>query len=190
MFGIIQKYLDREVVKISVIFALLYCLMFNSAIFIYKFEYYQANILTGVLELVKDFLYNFITLFLFFFGLSFHRYIYIIGALFLFITGAASSYYLFFLGVSPSLAIMPAVFGTHQTEAMELISLRLVSWCALSSIICIYYMLRYMPPASLKLLTRILTFICLVFVLSNVVKPKYSFLKSYFKLTKYAINNY
>ena len=41
-------------------------------------------------------------------------------------------------------------------------------------------MWRYIPAVSLKLLTRILTFICLVFVLSNVVKPKYGFLKSYF----------
>jgi hypothetical protein len=53
MFRIIQKHLDKNVVKISAIFALLYCLMFNSAIFAYKFEYYQVNILTGVLELVK-----------------------------------------------------------------------------------------------------------------------------------------
>ena len=180
MFWFIQKYLDKEVVKISAIFALIYCLMFNSAIFVYKFEYYQANILTGVLELVKDFLYNFIALFLFFFGLGFYRYIFVIGALLLFITGAAASYYLFFLGVPPSLAIMPAIFGTHQTEAMELISLRLVFWCIFSCIVCIYCMWRYMPPMSLKLLTRILTFICLIFVLSNVVKPKYSFLRSYF----------
>lgn len=58
MFGIIQKYLDKEVIKISAIFALVYCLMFNSAIFVYKFEYYQVNLLTGILELVKDFLYK------------------------------------------------------------------------------------------------------------------------------------
>jgi glucan phosphoethanolaminetransferase (alkaline phosphatase superfamily) len=180
MFVIIQKYLDKEVIKISTIFALVYCLMFNSAIFVYKFEYYQVNLLTGVLELAKDFLYNFITLFLIFFGLSFYRYIFVIGTLLLFITGAAASYYLFFLGVAPSLAIMPAIFGTHQTEAMELISLRLIFWCVFSCIVCVYCMWRYMPPKSLKLLTRILTFICLIFVFSNVASPRHSFLRAYF----------
>ena len=189
MFRVIQKYLDKEVVKISIIFALLYCVMFNSAIFIYKFEYYQANILTGVLELVKDFLYNFITLFVFFFGLSFYRYLFITGALFLFITGAVSSYYLFFLGISPSLSIMPAIFGTNQAEAMELISFKLVFWCIFSSIICIYYMWRYMPPAPLKILTKILTFIWLIFVVANVVRPRTSFLKSYFPI-QYLHNAY
>lgn len=180
MFGVIQKYLDKEVIKISVIFALLYCLMFNSAIFVYKFEYYQVNPFTGTLELVKDFLYNFITLFLVFFGLSFHRYIFFVGALLLFITGSAASYYLFFLGVAPSLSIMPAIFGTHQTEALELISSRLVIWSVFSCILCIYYMWRYMPSKSLKLLTRILTLICLIFALSNVVSPRHSFLRAYF----------
>ena len=189
MFRIIQKHLDKNVVKISAIFALLYCLMFNSAIFAYKFEYYQVNILTGVLELVKDFIYNFITLFLFFFGLSFHRYIFIIGSLFLFVTGAASSYYLFFLGVAPSLAIMPAIFGTHSTEATELISSRLIIWCAFSFVICGYFAFRYLPSQKQPLLTRFLTFICLIAVLSNVVTPKYSFLKSYFPV-QYLHNAY
>lgn len=189
MFSFVQKHLDKDVIKISVIFALLYCFLFNSAIFVYKFEYYQANILTGVLELVKDFIYNFITLFLFFFGLSFYRYLFIVGAVFLFITGAVSSYYLFFLGVSPSLAIMPAIFGTHSTEAMELVSLRLVIWCVLSFIICGYFMWRYMPSKPLSLLTRILTFTCLIFIFSNVVSPKYSFLKSYFPI-QYLHNAY
>ncbi len=189
MFRIIQKHLDKDVVKISAIFALLYCVLFNSAIFVYKFEYYQANILTGVLELVKDFIYNFITLFLFFFGLSFHRYIFIIGSLFLFITGAAASYYLFFLGITPSLAIMPAIFGTHSTEAMELISFRMIIWCVFSFAICGYFIFRYLPSKKLSLLTRFLTFICLICVLSNVVAPKYSFLRSYFPI-QYLHNAY
>jgi glucan phosphoethanolaminetransferase (alkaline phosphatase superfamily) len=189
MFKVIQKHLDKDVVRLSVIFALLYCVLFNSAIIVYKFEYYQANILTGVLELVKDFIYNFITLFLFFFGLSFNRYIFVLGSLFLFMTGAITSYYLFYFGVSPSLAIMPAIFGTHQTEAMELISLRIVLWCVFNFIVCVYGIYRYLPNKSLPIITRILTLVCLVLTINNIISPKYSFLKSNFPV-QYLHNAY
>lgn len=154
--------------------------MFNSAIFFYKFQYYQANIYIGILEIIKDFIYNTATLFVLFMGLSCHRYIFVTGALLLFITGSTASYYLFFLGVNPSLAIITSMFATHQTEVTELISLKWFYWCMFNSILCLYCIWRYKLHTSLSLFTQFLTLICLIFVLSNVIKPKYTFLKSYF----------
>jgi glucan phosphoethanolaminetransferase (alkaline phosphatase superfamily) len=189
MLNFIQRYINKEVIKISAIFALAYCIMFNSAILFHKFEYYQSVILIAIPELLKEFLYNFIILFIFFLGLSIHRYIFIIGSLFLFVTGAIASYYLYFLGVSPSLSVMQAILNTNYVEATELISLKLIAWCSLSVCICIYCIRRYVPSNSLKIPTRIITFICMVVVISNIISPKYSFLKFSFPF-QYLHNSY
>ena len=70
MFKFIQRHIDANMIKSAFAFAIIYCLLFNSAVIIYKFEYYQANILTAILELAKDFVYLVITLFVFFFKVS------------------------------------------------------------------------------------------------------------------------
>ena len=158
-------------------------------VFFHTINYYHVNIFTGFLELIKDFIYNIITLFIFFFGLTLHRYLFILGALFLFFTGAASSYYLFFFGISPSLAIMPSIFGTNQAEALELVSLKLVFWCSFNIALCIYFTWRYMPRTPTSVLTKLLSLLCLILALSNVAFPKYSFFRSYFPI-QYLHNAY
>ena len=96
MFRFIQRYLDIKLIKSVFVFALIYCILFNSAVIIYKFEYLQADILTAIMELVKDFIYVIVTLFVFFVGLNIHRILFVCGPLILFITGAIASHYLFF----------------------------------------------------------------------------------------------
>jgi len=189
MFKFFQKYLDSNLIKSSFVFAIIYCLLFNSAVTIYKFSYYQADILPAILELVKDFIYNLIVLFVFFFGLSVHRIAFIAGSLFLFITGAFASYYLFFFSVAPTAAMMPTIFGTHPTEVGELLSARIIVWVIFSVSICLYSIKYFNIQTTKSFLTRILSAVCLLIIVMNIISPRFSFLKTYFPM-QYLHNSY
>jgi glucan phosphoethanolaminetransferase (alkaline phosphatase superfamily) len=189
MLKFIKSHLDITLLRSSLIFALIYCVLFNSPVFIYKFEYYQASILTAILELVKDFVYLVISLFLFFFGLALHRVLFIVGSLILFITGALASYYLFFFSISPTPGMMPSLFGTNPTEAYELISARIIVWLVFSIGICLYSIKHFNIQTTKMFFSRILSAICLLLIVINIINPKFSFLKTYFPM-QYLHNSY
>ena len=189
MFKYIRKHLDINLIKASLVFAVLYCVLFNSAVFIYKFQYLQSDILQALIELTKDFVYNLIVLFIIFFGLTVYRLLFIIAALFLFITGALASYYLFFFSISPTLSIMPSIFGTESTEVYELVSARVIVWLIFSASICLFS-IKYFKIQTTKLFfTRILAAICLLIAINNIIAPKFSFVRSYFPI-QYLHNSY
>ena len=189
MFKYIRKHLDINLIKASLVFAVLYCVLFNSAVFIYKFQYVQSDILQALIELTKDFVYNLVVLYIIFFGLTVYRLLFIIAALFLFITGALASYYLFFFSISPTLSIMPSIFGTESTEVYELVSARVIVWLVFSASICIYS-IKYFKIQTTKLFfTRILAAICLLIAINNIIAPKFSFVRSYFPI-QYLHNSY
>ena len=73
MFKILQKHLEFNLIRIAAIIAIIYMLLFNSAVFIYKFDYYKVSGVLAILELGKDFIYIYLTLFIFFFGCTIHR---------------------------------------------------------------------------------------------------------------------
>ena len=189
MFKYIQKHLDINLIKASLIFALLYCVLFNFAVFIYKFQYVQSDILIVIMELTKDFVYNIVVLFIIFFGLTVYRLLFIIASVFLFVTGALASYYLFFFSISPTLSIMPSIFGTDSTEVYELVSARLIVWLVFSVAICIYSVNYFKIQTTKLFFTRILSAVCLLIVLNNIIAPKFSFVRSYFPI-QYLHNSY
>lgn len=189
MFKFVQKHIDMPLLKSALAFSVIYCVLFNSSVFIYKFQYQQAAILTAILELVKDFIYVVTTLFIFFVGLSLNRKLFIIGSLFLFITGALASYYLFFFSIAPTKAMMPALFGTNSTEAYELVSARLAVWLVFSMGICLYSIKHFNIQATKTFFTSILSATCLLIIVVNIISPQYRFLKSYFPM-QYLHNGY
>lgn len=189
MFEFIKKQLDIKLIKSLFKFSLIYCVLFNSAIFIYKFEYHNANILSAIAELSKDFIYNIITLFIFFLALSFHRLLFIAGSLFLFITGAIASYYLFFFSIAPTPGMMPIIFGTHSAEIYELVSIKIITWILFSVLICMYCIKIFHIRDSKLPFTRFLSFICIIIVATNIITPKFSFFRSYFPM-QYLHNSY
>ena len=107
----------------------------------------------------------------------------------LFITGALASYYLFFFGVSPTLSIMPSIFGTDSTELYELVSARIIIWLVFSAAICIYSINYFKIQTTKLFFTRILSAVCLLIVLNNIIAPKFSFVRSYFPI-QYLHNSY
>ena len=189
MFKYIRKHLDINLIKASLVFAVLYCVLFNSAVFIYKFQYVQSDLLQALIELTKDFIYNLVVLYIIFFGLTVYRLLFIIAALFLFITGALASYYLFFFSISPTLSIMPSIFGTESTEVYELVSARVIVWLIFSASICVYSINYFKIQTTKLFFTKILAAVCLLIAINNIITPKFSFVRSYFPI-QYLHNSY
>ena len=189
MIKSIQKQLDVSLVSTALTFALIYCLMFNTSVVLYKYEYYQVSFVSAVFELLKQFIYTYIATFIFFFGLAIHRLIFIIGSIFLFFTGAIASYYLFYLGVAPTEKMMPAIYGTEISEISELISTRVIIWIIFSLSICIFGIKHFNPQTTKSFFSRMLTALCLFVAINNIISPQFKILKSYFPL-QYLHNSY
>lgn len=189
MIKFIQKQLDVTLVRTALIFALIYCLMFNTSVVLHKYEYYQASFTSAIFELLKQFIYTYITTFIFFFALAIHRLIFIIGSLFLFLTGALASYYLFYLGVAPTEKMMPAIYGTQISEVSELISMKIVTWIVFSLLICVFGIKHFNPQSPKGFLSKVLTALCLFLAVNNIISPTFKILKSYFPV-QYLHNSY
>ena len=189
MLKFLRKHIDFNLIKISLCFALIHCTLFNSAVLIHKFGYVNSGYIIGILEIIKDFIYDVITLFVIFFALSIHRVVFILGSLFLFITGALASYYLFFFSISLTQTMMPSIYGTNLTEVSELISSRLIVWLTFSVSICIYSICHFKIQTTKIFFSKILSAVCLLITISNIINPKYSYLKTSFPL-QYLHNSY
>ena len=57
MIKFIQKQLDLPLISTALIFALIYCLMFNTSVVLHKYEYYQVSFVSAIFELL-DLLHN------------------------------------------------------------------------------------------------------------------------------------
>lgn len=169
--------------------AFIYCLLFNSPIFFFKFTYYKATFFKAFLELGKDFIYIYLLSFIFFFGLAIQRTVFIAGSVFLFLSGALASYYLFFFKISPSLEIMKAFFASEFNETYELLSTRLIIWLIFSIFVCIYTIKHFGINTTNLFISKILSAICLLLALNAVIAPPYKVFKGYFPV-QYLHNSY
>jgi glucan phosphoethanolaminetransferase (alkaline phosphatase superfamily) len=185
----IERQLDTSFIKTSLSFALIYCLFFNSSVALYKFDYYKVSIVRALFELLKDFVYVYISIVILFVGLGLHRALFIAGSILLFLTGAVASYYLFFFKIAPTTMMMPAIFGTHPSEAYELLSIRLIVWIIFSIFICVYSLKHFDIQTPKLFLMRILSAICLLLTINNVISPYSRVLNTYFPL-QYLHNSY
>ncbi|WP_316354215.1 phosphoethanolamine transferase [Candidatus Trichorickettsia mobilis] len=189
MFKILQKHLEFSLIKIAAIIAIIYMLLFNSAVFIYKFDYYKVSGILAIIELSKDFIYIYLTLFIFFFGCAIHRTLFLITTILLFISGALSSYYLYFFKIAPTKEIIKALFGTNLNEAFELASTNLIVWLVFSISICIYTIKHFGINTSKLFITKLLAAICLLLTINSIISPPYKVLGSYFPI-QYLHNTY
>lgn len=189
MLRLLRTQLDANLIKISLIFALIYCILFNSAVLIYKFNYYRAAELKAVLELSKDFIYIYLSLFIIFFGLTINRFIFIAGTICLFLTGALASYYLYFFQIAPTAEIMHAFFGTEPNEIYELVSIRLIIWLIFSLFIGMSAIKHFGVSTSNLFVTKLLSAICILLMFNSIIAPQYKILNSYFPI-QYLHNTY
>ncbi|WP_341756891.1 MULTISPECIES: phosphoethanolamine transferase [unclassified Candidatus Tisiphia] len=189
MSDLIQKHLDSRLIKLSLVFALIYFIFFNSVVSCYKFNYYKITFLKAILELSKDFLYIYFTCFIIFFGLTIHRLVFIIGAIFLFITGAIASYYLYFFKISPTKEMISSFFSTDFNEVYEIVSIRLIIWLAFSLFSCLYTIKHFSMLDSKLFVTKLLSAVCLLIAVNNIITPQFKLLNSYFPM-QYLHNTY
>lgn len=189
MSELIQKHLDSKLIKLSLVFALIYFIFFNSVVSCYKFSYYKVTFLKAILELSKDFLYIYFTCFIIFFGLTIHRLVFIIGTIFLFITGAIASYYLYFFRISPTKEMMGSFFSTDFNEVYEIVSIKLIVWLVFSLFSCVYTMKHFSILDSKLFVTKLLSAICLLITVNNIITPQFKLLNSYFPI-QYLHNTY
>jgi glucan phosphoethanolaminetransferase (alkaline phosphatase superfamily) len=171
-------------IKAAALLSLVYCLLFNSSIILFKFDYYKADLAFGVLELLKDFIQIFIANFIIFLGLSLTRPLFIVGSLFLFFTGAISSYSIFFFKIFPTKQIIRALFENEVSESVEILSVRVVIWVIFALLISLRLSIKTKTKQSI-----ILPSICLVIFISNIIMPQYKVLRSYFPI-QYLHNSY
>ncbi|WP_341748293.1 phosphoethanolamine transferase [Candidatus Tisiphia endosymbiont of Dascillus cervinus] len=189
MLKLIQKHLDSKLIKLSLVFSFIYCLLFNSAVIVYKFSYYKFTFFKAILELSKDSIYICFTCFIIFFGLTIHRLVFIIGAIFLFVTGAIASYYLYLFKISPTKEMMGSFFSTDFNEVYEIVSIRLIVWLIFSIATCIYTMKHFSILDSKLFVTKLLAAICLLITINNIIMPQFNLLRGYFPI-QYLHNTY
>ncbi|MFY9589208.1 phosphoethanolamine transferase [Rickettsia endosymbiont of Halotydeus destructor] len=189
MFKTIQKHLDINLIKLSLILAFIYCLLFNSAVLIYKFDYYKASFFKAILELTKDFCYIYIFSFIIFFGFTVHRLILTIGTVFLFITSAIASYYLYFFKIKPTKEMIGSFFSTDLNEIYELVSIRLIIWLIFSLFACLYTLKNFSSTNTKSFVTKLLSAICLLIFVNSIISPPFKILNNYFPI-QYLHNTY
>lgn len=189
MLKFIKKQLDIPLIKASLVFALMYCLLFNSVVTLYKFDYYKVSMIRAIFELIKEFVYVYFSVVVLFLGLGIHRIVFLIGSVILFLTGAVASYYLFFFKIAPTMMIMPSLYGTEFNEAYELISARLIIWVIFSLSICIYSFKHFKVETPKLFIMKIISAICLLLMLNNIISPQFRVLKTYFPI-QYLHNSY
>lgn len=189
MINFIKKQLDINLLNTALVFSLIYHVMFNGAVILHRYAYYEGSGFFAITALLSESAYVYINCFVVFLGLLISRYTFIIGSIFLFLTGAAASYYLSCFKIAPTETVIPAIYGTNTSEIFELVSIRIVIWMMFSLSIALFG-IRYFNPNTAKTpLSWIICTICFVVLIINVISPRYRVLKNYFPL-QYLHNSY
>jgi lipid A ethanolaminephosphotransferase len=189
MLKIIQKQLDTNLIKISAVTAILYCLLFNTPVFLHNFKHLNTSFARGTIEFAQDFTLLYLFLLIMFFGLTIHRLVFIISTFILFVSGAIASYNLFFHFNMPSKAIVRHFFSIEPGEVTEVISIRLLIWIIFSILIAVYTIRHFKVETTSIFFSRLLSAICLLFTLNCIISPPYRILRSYFPIL-YLHNTY
>ncbi len=183
------KYIDYEISKRSMAFALIYSLLFNASVFIFRFKHLDISSLMAVLELSKDFICLNIMLFIFFFGLSIHKGLFITFGLFIFVTGAIASYYLFYFDAVPSYRMMPKLYNSDFSDIYDALTIKLAVWIIFSVAIFVFAYKHFKAEASKLFISKILSSICLLILINSIISPPFLFVQNYFP-TQYMHNSF
>lgn len=186
---LLKKQFDIKLIHTALVFALIYCVLFNSSVVLYKYGNFKASFFSSVFELSIQFICAYITTFLFFLGLTINRSVFVIGAVFLFVTGAIASYYLFRFGAAPTLKTMPLVFNANTKQISTWLSVKLVIWIVFGLVICFFGIKHFNPQPTRSFVSKIIAVLCLFLTINNIISPQFKILRTYFP-TQYLSNTY
>lgn len=189
MLKTISKQLDTNLIRVSLVTSIIYCLLFNTSVFIHNYLYYKVFSFQAIFEFGKDLISIYIFLFITFFGLTIHRLVFIASTLILFISGAIASYYLFFFRIIPNKEMVKLFFSIHLIEIPELISMRLLIWLIFSLLVALYIIKHFKVENTSLFVNKLVSAICLLFALNCIISPPYDVLKKYFPI-QYLHNTY
>lgn len=189
MFKSVQRHIDIDVIKISMIFALIYCLIFNSSVIVYKFNYHKASTAFAFMVLGKELIYIYLTLFIIFFGCSIHRVLFITVTILLFVSGSIASYYLYFFDIIANQDAISRFFSINFTEFYTLISIQLFVWMVFCLFVAIYTMWYFKINNTQLFCTKLISAVCLLLSINATLSPPYKILQTYFPI-QYLHNTY
>lgn len=189
MADFLKRQLDFERLKSAAMMALIYCLLYNSSIVLYKFSYLKTVPFNAVLELAKEFFYSYLATCIVFLGLNLTPWILIAGTYLLFITSAAASYYVYLYKITPTYEIVRAAFETNANELYELLNFPLILWFLVCTSVCIYVVRRYVLTTPLSLTMKAVVTLCFLQAMYNISSPYYRSIATYFP-TQYLNSSY
>jgi glucan phosphoethanolaminetransferase (alkaline phosphatase superfamily) len=180
---------DISIAKRALVLAIVYFLLFNSAMLLYKFSYYKAGNSLAFAELSKESLYILVMLFLSFLGFSINNILLKIYSIFLYSTGAFVSYYIYAMKILPTKQMVKAVFDVESLEAYELVSIRMILWVIISIVICIYLLRKFDTKDVANKFIKFLLFILFISSIANIITPFYRLFTSHLPIN-YLHNTY
>ena len=163
--------------------ATLYCLLFNTPVFLNNFKHYDTSLIGNIVESCKDFILVYSFLFIMFFGLTIHRKVFIVSTFALFTSGAVASYNLFFYYNVPSKENVRYFFSIDPSKIAQYLSVRLIIWIIFSIFVAIYTMRHFKVETTSLFFSRLLSALCLLFTLNCITVPPYKLLKTYFPIS-------
>lgn len=99
---------------------------------------YKPSLIFGLIEVVKNATYLFISLYALFYGMSFYPIILRAGTHFIFLIGAIGSYYNNIFGIKISPELIKVALYNDVTEASELLSIKFIIWISISQIVAFF----------------------------------------------------
>ena len=181
--------LDTYVLKQAFILTLVYFLLFDTSILLYKYDHYKAGKELAYAELFKESCYVFIMIFASFVGFSINNILLKIYAFFLYATGAMVSYYVYALKIIPNKQIVKSFFDVESVETYEHVSIKLIAWILLGCSVCIYILRKYNAKDPTGGFSKFLCFVLLFVSVANIATPFYRVFTSHLPVN-YLHNSY
>lgn len=179
---LIEKQLDINLIKRTLVFSLIYCVLFNSVVFIDKYNYHQSGTFGAIMSLSKEFVFVLLFSFIFFLGLSLHKYLFIFGGGFLFLTGGIASFCLYLFDITPNLHAMEELFSMDQEQFLSNLTIKLLVWLIFVLFVFISSIRQFGAEHSTLFFTKLISAVCLFLSINSIISPHYRLLASYLPL--------
>lgn len=173
------KYIDLALLRRSIAFAILYSVLFNSSVFLYRFNHLDLPAMSMLITLGKDFVMINIVLVIVFFGLSLEGTLFCLCSLALFLIGSVCSYYLFYFDIAPSYKKISGLYNKGFGNLFSHITIRLVAWISFGVIVWKFAYSHFKASATKLLISRILSALCLLIFINCIISPPFVFIRNY-----------
>jgi len=185
----LHNQLNISMIKQAFILSLVYFLLFNTSIILYKYSFYKSADYLAFAELYKEAIYVYLMIFIGFLGFSINDILLKAYSLFLYFTGAFVSYYIYTMKILPNKHMVKAFFDVESVEAYELVSLKLIAFIVISLSICGFLLKRYSTQSPQGTCGKTILFFLMILSIANIITPFYRVFSSYLPIN-YLNNTY